>query len=99
MIKKIYLQNEDSHRELVQAIVEHAILNMGVPELEKIKEMLMKKYNLTTADALDYPECVKEILQDLFGNSYQAILNTMYMAFDQAMQEESIRKFMIVMEK
>ncbi len=80
--------DQDSYRELVQVVVEHSILDMGVPELEKIKERLMEDYNLTTADSLDHPEYIKEVLRDLFGNSYRDILNTMYIAFDHAMQEE-----------
>lgn len=91
-------RDQSSYRELVQVVVEHAILDMGVPELEKIKEMLMKDYNITTADSLDHPEYIKKVLRDLFGNSYTAILNTMYTAFDQAVQKEPIKKFMLVME-
>ena len=63
-------------RELVIIAVEHALLQMGVPELEKVESRLKNDYNCKIGDCLEHPEYLKRILCDLFGYCYQDILDT-----------------------
>ena len=80
----------EDYRELVEVAVEHALVTMGSPELEKVKIMLKEKYDITIADSLDHPEYLKKVLSDLFGNAYQDILDTIYTVVEKKRKEKKI---------
>lgn len=64
-------------RELITVAVEHALLQMGKPELEMVKSRLRDDYNCTIGDCLDHPEHLKQVLNELFGYCYEDILSTL----------------------
>ena len=86
------------HRELVEVAVEHALIIMGRPELEKVQTALKEEYGITIADSLDHPEYLKKILCDLFGNAYQDIIDTIYTVVENKKNVQTIKDFLYVME-
>lgn len=91
--------SDQEYRELVQVAVEHALLDMGPPELKLVKNKLQEKYNITTGEVFDHPEYLKSVLSELYGNSYSDIIYTMKTVFDKSIQEKSIYNFLQIMEK
>ena len=48
---------------------------MGMPQYEKVVSRLEKEYNLYLPDCDKNPEALKRVLQDIFGDAYDDILN------------------------
>ncbi|AJM92917.1 hypothetical protein [Nitrosopumilus piranensis] len=90
-------ESYDEYRELVAVAVEHALLVMGKLEFHKIQSVLHERYGITTANSLDNPEYLKNILRDYFGNSYQDILDTIYQVIDDKKDVKVIKDFLYVM--
>jgi len=52
------------------------LLELGNDELEKVIMMLHKDYKISLDDCYDNPDALKQVLQDLFGESYNDVLNS-----------------------
>ena len=92
------MQDPREYRDLVQVAVEHALLDMGPPELDRVKRKLKENFGITTEDVFDHPEYLKIVLHELFGNAYSDIVYTMRSVFDKSINEEPIQKFIQVIE-
>ena len=92
------MHDQQGYRELVQVAVEHALLDMGPPELDKVKTKLKENFGITTEDVFVHPEYLKTVLYELFGDAYSDIVYTMRRVFDKSINEEPIQKFIQVIE-
>ena len=93
------MYDQQAYRELVQVAVEHALLDMGPPELDRVKTKLKENFGITTEDIFDHPEYLKKVLYELFGDAYSDIIYTMRRVFDKSINEEPIQKFLQIIEK
>lgn len=92
------MYDQQAYRELVQVAVEHALLDMGPPELARVKTKLKENFGITTEDVFDHPEYLKTVLYELFGNASSDIIYTMRRVFDKSINEEPIQKFIQIIE-
>jgi len=73
--------SEDSIQQMKKTMITLAIKNtlleLGTQEFDKIVMMLHKDFNSTLEDCYEEPEHLRQVLQDLFGDSYQDILNSL----------------------
>lgn len=67
---------KDTQKDLITVAVEAALLEMGLPELEKVQTRLKNDYNCEIPDCLDHPDYLKRVLCELFGYCYNDILGT-----------------------
>ena len=88
----------ESYRELVAVAVEHALLVMGSPEFRLVETRLKEEYGITIKDSLDNPEHLKKILCEIFGTSYQDVLDLIYQVIDDSKDNAIVRDFLCVME-
>lgn len=65
----------NAKRALLAFAVESTLLKMGKPEYEKVTSKLEKDYNCYIPDCHENPEFLKRVLQDIFGNAYDDIIN------------------------
>jgi hypothetical protein len=95
---RIFMLNDDEMmKELITLSVEHALLKMGTPELELVKSRLKNKYNCELSDCLKYPEYLKIILNELFGNAYPDILETINTRLKRTSLDKPIVRFLTIM--
>ncbi len=92
------MHDQQAYRELVQVAVEHALLDMGPPELAKVKTKLKETFGISIEDVFDHPEYLKTVLYELFGDAYADIVYTMLRVFDKSINEEPIQKFIQIIE-
>ena len=93
------LHDKEIIKELIALSVEHALLKMGNPELELVKSRLKEEYNCEISDCLKYPEYLKKILCELFGNSYQDILKEINERLQKTSMDKPILQFLSVMDE
>ena len=68
---------ENMQKTMITLALKNTLLELGHDELDKVISILEKDYNLTLDDCYDNPEDLKHVLQDLFGESYSDILQSL----------------------
>ena len=68
---------EKMQKTLVTLAVKNTLLELGMEELDKVMTLLQKDFNATLDDCYENPEYLKQVLEDLYGDSYQNILNSL----------------------
>ena len=68
---------ENMQKTMITLALKNTLLELGHDELDKVISILKKDYNLTLDDCYDNPEDLKHVLQDLFGESYGDILQSL----------------------
>jgi len=67
---------ETMQKTMITLSLKNTLLELGNDELEKVIMMLHKDYNISLDDCYDNPDALKQVLQDLFGESYNNVLNS-----------------------
>ena len=82
-------------KTMVTLALKNTLLQLGVQELDKVTDLLHKDYNCTLEDCYEYPQYLKQVLQDLFGNSYRDyILSSLTENMKDIMSQKSIKDFL-----
>lgn len=87
----------NTERELITVAVEHALLQMGKPELEMVEYQLKNDYNCTIGDCLEHPEYLKQVLNQLFGYCCEDILSTIEYVIKGGSIDSQVNKFLTVL--
>jgi chemotaxis response regulator CheB len=78
---KLCIPSGDSIDQMKKTVVilamKNTFLELGLEEFDKIVLMLQKDHNCTIEDCYDNPEALKQVLQDLLGDSYNDVLNSL----------------------
>ena len=85
------------NKTLITLDVENALLKMGLPELELVTIRLKQDHQCEISDCMKYPEYLREILLDLFGNSYSDILQSIQETLQKTTMEQPLRDFLTVL--
>ena len=64
-------------KTMVTLAIKNTFLELGLEEFDKIVLMLQKDYNCTIEDCYENPEFLKQVLQDLLGDSYTDVINSL----------------------
>jgi len=85
--------------ELVVTVsVEKALLEIGKFELDSVVYRLKENYHCEISDCLDHPEYLKQILRELFGNSYQDILKSIHESIERTSMKQPLVHFLNVLD-
>jgi len=90
--------NREIFEELITISVESALLEMGTPELDLVISRLNEDYNCNISDCLEHPEYLKQILCELFGNSYQDILKSIHGSLQKTTMEQPLVNFLTILD-
>lgn len=86
-------------KSLVSLSIEKTLLGIGKPEYEKVVNKLKEDHKCSLPDCFDNPEYLKRVLCDLFGKSYDCILECITENLEKFKSEESVQKFLTVMTR
>lgn len=86
-------------RDLLSFCIEIVLLRMGVPEYEKVVSKLKKDYNCSITDCDRNPEFLKRVLQDIFGNAHQTIIDDIKKQLGDAASKRYFAEFIEAMRK
>lgn len=91
----------DSENQMKKTIVtlalKNTLLELGIQEYDKIVSLLQKDYTCTLEDCYENPEYLRNILKDLFGDSYPDILNSLSENMKDILSQQSIKDFFQVL--
>jgi len=84
-------------RTMVTLAIKNTLLELGLEEYDKIVLMLQKDHNCSIEDCYDHPEFLKQVLQDLFGDSYNDVLNSLIENLKNISSHKSTKNFLDVL--
>lgn len=84
-------------KTMVTLALKNTLLELGVQEYDKVMSLLQKDYNSTLEDCYENPEYLRQILQDLFGDSYQDILSSLNENMKEISSQKEIKDFLQVL--
>ena len=84
-------------RTMVTLAIKNTLLELGLEEYDKIVLMLQKDHNCSIEDCYDSPEFLKQVLQDLFGDSYNDVLNSLKENLKNISSHKSTENFLNVL--
>jgi len=84
-------------KTMVTLALKNTLLELGIQEYDKIVSLLQKDYTCTLEDCYENPEYLRNILKDLFGDSYPDILNSLSENMKDILSQQSVKDFLQVM--
>ena len=84
-------------KTMVTLALKNTLLELGVQEYDKVMSLLQKDYNSTLEDCYENPEYLRQILKDLFGDSYQDILSSLNENMKEISSQKEIKDFLQVL--
>lgn len=100
-VNKLCAPSLDSENHMKKTMVtlalKNTLLELGIHEYDKIVSLLQKDYSCTLEDCYENPEYLRNILKDLFGDSYPDILNSLSENMKEIAGHESVKEFFQVL--
>ena len=84
-------------KTMVTLALKNTLLELGIQEYDKISSLLQKDYSCTLEDCYENPEYLRNILKDLFGDSYPDILNSLSENMKDILSQQSVKDFLQVL--
>ena len=84
-------------KTLVTLALKNTLLELGVQEFDKVISLLRKDFNSSLEDCYENPEYLKQILKDLFGDSYPDILSSLSENMKEISSQQDIKDFLQVL--
>lgn len=84
-------------KTMVTLVLKNTLLELGINEYDKVVSLLQKDYSCTLEDCFENPEYLRNILKDLFGDSYPDILNSLSENMKEISNQESVKEFLQVL--
>ena len=93
------VQTSDDPKVLIIAAIEKSLLEIGKPDLNKVKQRLMEDYNRTLADCYEEPEFLNRILKDIYGKAHITIVDSIKKNLEGMMGLEPVKKFLEIIAR
>ncbi len=84
-------------KALVALAIEKTLLGIGKPVYDTVRNRLYKKYHCYTSDCFDKPEYLKAVLKELYGESYNEIVNSIQKELKEVTYNKKIGTFLQVL--
>jgi two-component system chemotaxis response regulator CheY/two-component system response regulator (stage 0 sporulation protein A) len=84
-------------KTMVTLALKNTLLELGIEEYDKVISLLQKDHNCTLEDCFENPEYLKNILKNLFGESYPDILNSLSENMKSIPSQQSVQEFLQVL--
>jgi two-component system chemotaxis response regulator CheY/two-component system response regulator (stage 0 sporulation protein A) len=84
-------------KTMVTLALKNTLLELGIQEYDKVVSLLQKDYSCTLEDCYENPEYLRNILKDLFGDSYPDILNSLTENMKDILSQPSVKDFLQVL--
>lgn len=85
-------------RTMVTLALKNTLLELGMQEYDKVVSLLQKDYNESLDDCYENPEHLRQILKDLFGDSYHDILTSLSENMKEISSHKEIKDFLQIFQ-
>ena len=92
------LDSEDKMKKtMVTLALKNTLLELGIQDYDKVVSLLQKDYRCTLDECFENPEYLRNILKDLYGNSYPDILNSISENMKDISSQTTVKDFLQVL--
>ena len=91
--------NGEISKALVTLAIEKTLLNMGKPVLDEVAHRLFANHKCYLPDCHEHPEYLKDVLKELYGNSYNTIVESIKKNLDEFTTKKSIKNFLTIISE
>lgn len=89
------LDSENKMRKtMIILALKNILLELGIEEYDKVIDTLHKEHNCTLEECYENPEYLKQVLKNLYGDSYRDILKSLSENMKSVTSEISINEFL-----
>ena len=89
----------DDPKVIIIAAIEKALLEIGKPDLNKVKQRLVDDYKRSLSDCYEEPEFLNRILKDLYGKSHVTIVESIKDNLKEMSSSPPVAKFLEVIAR
>lgn len=89
----------DAKRALISFVIERVLLDAGKLVMDEVGNRLYEKHQCYFSDCLENPQYLREVLQEIFGDSYKSITDKIQQKLVELEDQESIDDFLSVISK
>ena len=93
------VQTSNDPKVLIITAIEKSLLEIGKPDLNKVKQRLMEDYKRTLSDCYEEPEFLNRILKDIYGKAYVTIVDSIKKNLESLSQSTQVKKFLEVIAR
>jgi hypothetical protein len=93
------IQTSDDPKVLIITAIEQALLEIGKPDLNKVKQRLMDDYNRTLSDCYEEPEFLSRILKDIYGKAHVTIVDSIKKNLENLSETKEVKKFLEIIAR
>ena len=91
--------HENAQKALVSFVIERVLLNVGQLALDQVGHRLYEKHQCYFSDCLQSPQYLREVLEELFGDSYKSITIEIQKRLAELQDQKPIANFLSVILK
>lgn len=84
---------------LTALAIEKTLLGIGKPVYQTVVDMLYKKYQCHIPDCYETPEYLQTVLKELYGKSYDEIVESIQKELKEFSDKKGIEKFLHVLHR
>jgi hypothetical protein len=88
------IQTSDDPKVLIITAIEKSLLEIGKPDLNKVKQRLMEDYNRSLGDCFDEPEFLNRILKDIYGRAHGTIVDSIKKNLESMSKSKPVQEFL-----
>jgi len=83
-------------KALVTLAIEEVLTDVNMVVLEEVKRRLYKNYKCYIPDCFDNPQYLKDVLEELYGNSHWTIIESVTKKLSEFDRQKEISSFLTV---
>ena len=91
--------HQDVQKALISFVIERVLLDVGKLALDDVGHKLYERHQCYFADCLEHPEHLKQILQELFGDSHKSITDKIQHRLAELDDQKLIANFIAIISK
>lgn len=92
-------QPDDVDSRFLTYCIESVLIRIGRPEYEKVASLLEQRYNFSISDCYKNPAFLRDVLYEIFGNSYHTIINEIKKEFGELGSKRYFDDFITILSK
>ena len=97
-IEKIHSEQVNVKSKVTAMAIEAALRKIGLPEYEIVTTRLATDYHSYLFDCFTNPHCLKNVLMDIYGKAYTAVIDKIYEEIDpDTMPQEEKEQFLTIL--
>lgn len=89
----------NAKKALLAFAVENTLLKIGKPEYDRVVSKLEGEYNCYIPDCHENPEFLKRVLQDVYGDAYDAILGEIRAELGEFVSQKYFEDFLQALQR